>query len=281
MPAWLSDFQARFSSVLRTPLDRGSGRLRAEPERYDSAALAEVADAPPIGPAARLAVYNRQYWLRLFGVLHSELPLTARLCGYWRLNGYAARFLLAHPPSRRDVHEAATGFAAFLKKALDEPDPLRAALCEAAAIDEAWRRAVYAPAETAWRAGDGGAQLAEERLRPAAGFGVVEEHWPLVGLRQQLIGAPGEAPVELPARLASPQHWAIFRAPTGVGLLALAPVQARLFALLGEHPLAEALALLEAGASPGERALLPSRVRAWLAQSVELGLWAALEGAKK
>jgi hypothetical protein len=91
VPPWLADFQARFGDTLRTPLDRTSGTLTATPATYDAALVAEVG-------SERLAVYNRQYWLRLFGVLHDAFPLTARLVGYWAFNEHAGAYLAAQPP---------------------------------------------------------------------------------------------------------------------------------------------------------------------------------------
>ena len=39
-PAWLLELQARFGAMLRTPLDRSSGELRAETAAYDAALTA-------------------------------------------------------------------------------------------------------------------------------------------------------------------------------------------------------------------------------------------------
>ena len=36
-PTWLADFQRRFGDAIRTPLDRSSGTLAAEPAAYDDA----------------------------------------------------------------------------------------------------------------------------------------------------------------------------------------------------------------------------------------------------
>ena len=69
-PPWLEDFQARFGDVLRTPLARETGTLSATPDRYDSETVAETLEGAGMTSAERLAVYNRQYWFRLLGVLH-------------------------------------------------------------------------------------------------------------------------------------------------------------------------------------------------------------------
>ena len=97
-PPWLEDFQSRFGTVVRAPLDRATGTLVARVETYDPTMVEASIDGPTTTRAERLAVYNRQYWFRLFGVLHSAFPLVCRLLGHWTFNGYAGRYLEAHPP---------------------------------------------------------------------------------------------------------------------------------------------------------------------------------------
>jgi Putative DNA-binding domain len=287
VPEWLPGFQRRFGAMLRTPLDRASGTLRAQSSSYEEALCQEILPGPALSPAERLAIYNRQYWCRLFGVLQSEYPLTARLFGFWLFNEQAARFLLARAPGSADIHEAADGFDELLRETL--PDPVhtgsgrlpRTALLQACAIDAAWRRALAAPVEPAFRpSGEDAARLGSSRLRPRGGWTVLEESWPLLQLRRDLArDASGEGAAPLPPRLESPQWWVLFRAPGGAAQLALAPRQAQLFRLLARYTVAEALARLEAAARPRERARLPADVRSWLAQSVELGFWSGIEPA--
>jgi len=244
-------------------------------------------------PAERLAVYNRQYWCRLFGVLQNEYPLTARLFGLWHFNEQAASFLLARAPRSPDIHEAADGFEELLQRTLprsagkgrpgrgassSSSSLPRASLLEAVAIDAAWRAVHRAPEQPPFRpSAKDSARLGDSRLVPRSGWTVIEESWPLMRLRQDLAGDPGEAAVPLPPRLATPQSWVIFRAPGGAAQLALAPRQAQLFRLLARHRVADALGRLESAASPKERAQLPANVRAWLAQSVELGFWSGID----
>ena len=82
-PDWLVELQGRFGAVIRTPLDRSSGALRATVSANAPAALDDSLDGPRRPAAERLAVYNRQYWFRLFGVMQTAFPLTARLLGHW------------------------------------------------------------------------------------------------------------------------------------------------------------------------------------------------------
>ena len=285
VPDWLPDLQARFGAMLRAPLDRSSGTLRAQSAGYDEAMCGEIAGGRGLSAAERLAVYNRQYWCRLFGVLQSEYPLTARLLGCWFFNEHAARFLLARAPASADIQDAADGFDDFLRATLAEPHVQigrasvpRAAVIEAVTIDAAWRRVHQAPEEPHFRpsARDAG-HLGRCRLRPRSGWTVLEESWPLMQLRRSVTSDPGESAVPLPPRLRAPQSWLIFRAPGGAAQMALAPRQAQLFRLLTRHVVADALARLESSASPQERTRLPADVQAWLAQSVELGFWSGVD----
>lgn len=274
-PPWLADFQARFGAVLRTPLDRATGTLRATPDAYDPAV--DARDAHNASSRERLAVYNRQYWFRLFTVFQDSFPLTTRLLGHWSFNDYAARFLMACPPRGWDIDDATSGFEAHFAAALDAPlvgpsATPREALIEAAAIDAAWRTVLRAPDLVPYRpsAADA-ARLLDARLTPSPAVVILEEHWPLVELRQSLLGDAGEAPVALPAPRA--QRWALARQPTGIARVRLEPREAELLGLLGRCTVREALGRLEQACSAEEAAALPGRTRAWLARSVELDFW--------
>lgn len=289
--AWLAELQGRFSAVLRTPLDRTRGTLRAMPDRYDAQMCHELSSDAAGSARERLAVYNRQYWFRLFGALQNEFRLSARLLSYWTFNDYALRFLLAHPPQTGDLADCAEGFEDFLAQALpaagvrahDVGELLpKAALCEAAQLDAAFRRVFRAPPESPIAlSGISAAQLAHAQLSPAAGLVIFEEHWPLVRLRQQLSIDAGESALALPSPHEDAQYWAIFRTLPGHGVLLLAPLQAQLLQLMGTHPVAKALALLEASASAKEQERLAHDAQRWLAESVRFGFWTGLELAPK
>jgi len=277
-PAWLAALQDRFGAVLRTPLARATGTLTAVVVAYDPDAVRDARDAHNATAAERLAVYNRQYWFRLFGVMQTAFPLTTRLLGHWRFNDYAARFLLAHPPHHWALDRVPDGFAPFLAEALD-PSDAREALVEAARIDTAWRELFRAPAVAPFRptAADA-ARLLDARLVPSPATALVAEHFPLLELKADLASIPGEAPVPAPARLPHPRWWMLLREPDGVRQLPLAPLEGELLALLARHTVRDALARLEAACTEAERDALPSHAQRWLARSVERGFWATLRG---
>jgi transposase len=277
---WLADLQHEFGSVMRTPLDARSGQLKAAVERYPQAICAAVSGSAQRTAAERLAIYNRQYWLRLLRALQNEYPLTCRLHGAWRFNQLAMRFLHAHPPRGHDLARVADGFDGWLAQQL-RADPTgrrdgpRAcfgeAVLEAAQLDAAVRRIVSAPEQPRFRLTQG--VSAASRLCFSSAYARFSEHWPLVRLRARISAEVSERPVDLPERLPLAQTWALFRTTRGVGQVLLAPLHARLLALLEAQPLGAALERLEAECPRQEREALPERVQRWLERSARLDIF--------
>lgn len=275
-PAWLSELQARFGSVIRTPLDRSTGTLRATVTDYDPAAVLDAIDGPHAVAAERLAVYNRQYWFRLFTVLQRAFPVTVRLLGAWAFNEHASRFILARPPRHWDLDHAPDGFADALIEAL-EARPDRDGLVDAVTLDDAWRRLFRAPETRPFHpSADDAARLLDSRLVMSPAVAVVVERYPLLEARASLIAMRSVTPVALPERLAEPRWWALAREPNGVRHLPLEPGEGALLTLLGRYAVREALARLEAACAESERAELPAATQRWLARSVERGIWEGL-----
>jgi hypothetical protein len=288
-PSWLAAFQRDFGAMLRTPLDRSSGTLAAEPERYGAGLVAAARAGPMVPATERLATYNRQYWFRLFTVLQAEYPLTTAIVGAWNFNDLATRFLLVHPPVTRDLGDVAMGFSAYLDEALP-PEAIRlapsgrmvprAAITEAATIDAAFRDVVVAPPQTELRLSDAEASgLADVRLDPSLATAMLEEHWPLVELRRAIRGRGDEGPCELPApHPDGARHWLLCRVPRGERVIPLTSTHARLLELLRAHPVGRALAMLEAEHPAIAAVDLASDVQRWLAQGMALGLWRGVLG---
>lgn len=275
-PEWLSELQARFGSVIRTPLDRSTGTLRASVSDYDPAAVSDASDGPHTSATERLAVYNRQYWFRLFTVLQRSFPITVRLLGAWEFNGYASRFVLAHPPHDWDLDHAPDGFERSLIDALGD-HPERDAITDAATLDDAWRRLFRAPETKPFHpSAEDAARLLDARLVMSPAMAVVRERFPLLEARASLMAMKATAPIAPPARLAEPRWWGLAREPVGVRHLPLEAREGELLTLLTRHTVREALAALEARCGDEERASLPSNAQRWLARSVERGVWAGM-----
>lgn len=261
-PAWLADFEARFGDAIRTPLDRTSGTLTATPRAYDAELAREAGEE-------KLAVYNRQYWFRLFDVMQSAFPLTTRLLGAWTFNALAEKFLLEHPPTGWDVDHAPDAFEYFV---IAEEQP--AEIAEAAWIDAAYREVFRAPKTTPFRpTAEDAAKLLDSRLEPSPAFAVIVEHFALIDLRKKILAERAESRVDTPQRLASPRGWALVRTDEGTLQVPLATREADLFTLLRTMTVRDALARLERSCDDEERKTLPEKTRAWLARSVELGCW--------
>jgi hypothetical protein len=228
--------------------------------------------------AERLAVYNRQYWFRLFSVLHAGFPLTARLMGYWELNEVAANYLIAHPPCGWDIEHIADGFRAFFEDSLGESAPAwRLTLIESVRIDAAYREVFRAASLPPFRpTASDAADLLTGHLVALPALRLVEEHRALLALRTTLLAASNSATAELLPLLARPQAWAIVRREAGTAHIPLEAREAELLALLGQHSVADALGRIESSCPAEERANLPEQVHAWLARSIELGFWCSL-----
>ena len=292
VPEWLAGFQAQFAAMLRSPLDRSTGTLRPALSAYDPRACDEAMAGRTLTARERLAVYNQQYWFRLFGLMASAFPLCARLVGHWHFNGLSTRFLLAHPPRGWNIDDVPGPFIEFLEREIEseierEMESGRVpaavppvALLQGARIDAAWRRVFLAPPGAPYRPSPAeAARLTTMRLRPAEGVAVVEEQWPLLALRRSVMDDRGESAVALPPAHPEPRFSALVRTRSGIGELALEAREAHLFALLREHSLGVALARLEAACPSEEREQLPTRAREWLARSVRLGFWSGVEDA--
>lgn len=272
--------------MLCTPLDAHGGVPRAVTESYDPLLLDATRTHEPSTAAARLAVYNRQYWFRLLTVLQRAFPLSARLLGFFHFNHYAAEYLSSNPPSDWDIDAVGAGFADFLRRALPSGElelggarrVPAAAVLEAAQIDAAYHAVFRAPAVSAYQptAADS-ERLRRGRLRVSPTVALITEHWPLCALRPRALASTDEAPLSLEARLAEPQYWLLGREQLTLRLWPLAPRQAELLELLSEDSVPNALARIEARCSPAERQELSQKVQEWLRQSVQLGVWIGLD----
>jgi hypothetical protein len=273
-PEWLADYQARFGAMLRTPLERETGTLTAHPEKYDTLLVADVLDAANARAPERLAVYNRQYWFRLFEVLHGAFPLTAALLGYWELNGVTARYLAESVPAGWDVDAVADGFADFFVRVADGPH--RDVLVEAVRIDAAFRDVWRAPNAAPFRPSAADApHLLDARLILSPALRLVPQHYPLLALRARLL-AERPARVDVPAPLARGEWWAIQRRDEATLQLALEPREAQLFAALGELVVRDALARVESECKGKERVELPEKARGWLARAALRGFFVGM-----
>lgn len=263
----LAAFQRAFSQMLRTPLDRSRGSLAAVPASYP-APVREGVRGDGFAADERLAVYNRQYWFRLFTVLQDAHPLTTALVGAWAFNGLAATYLQDHPPTGHELATICDGFApAVVAQAVPIP---RDVFAEALANDVAFHRARTAPNTPPVELSSSDEALHARRLVRAPTFSIFEESRPLLATRRGLPSPLGEHRAAIPAAYTDGRRaWLVGRTGTSLVVRPLASAQAALYAELDRSPLGMALAEIEA--RDGE-AIAPD-IQRWLAQGIQVGLW--------
>jgi hypothetical protein len=226
--------------------------------------------------AERLAVYNRQYWFRLFTVLQSAFPVTARAMTYWRFNEFAARFVAQRPPSGWDIERVADGFEGFFEREAGD-DAALAPFVEAANMDAAWRRLLRARSGTTFQpTAEIAAKLLDGRLVLSPTVALLCERWPWLEWKAVLATRPEGDAQALPSALAEPRWWALVRERDGIRNVMLEATEGALLSLLTKQTVRDALAELEASCPQQERAALPSRAQRWLAASVQRGFWAGV-----
>ncbi len=283
-PDWLSELQALFSSALRLPLTRHTGKLEADLSRYAPALLATLQPGPTLSAAEQMAVYNRQYFARLFSVLHGAFPLSSRILGFWQLNGVASEYLEKHPPVDVEIDRIADGFPLFASEWLSTTElsgERSLAFREALSLDASWRAVFGAPAVAPFRPTAADLErLPSCRLERSPAFAVVQQSFPLLALRARALSETAEGAFELPAPFAAPEHWALARTPQGMAQHRLEPLEARLLELVTTHTLGAALASLESEVSDSDQRDLPPKTREWLAKAMQAGAFRGIERAE-
>lgn len=275
----LARFQRHFSAVLRQPLERSTGALRAQPARYPRELHARVR-AGGVDIDERLAVYNRQYWFRLFSVLQREHRLTTALLGAWDFNQLAERYLRARPPTGHALAEIAEGLDAFAAVDDELGAVLRgvpeATLVDSFAIDAAFRKAMRAATERRLDPAQlDEAQLVRGRFAWSRACTLVHETRPLVALRNQLPPAIAEARVALPAlHPDGVRSWVISRSSRGLHVTPVPALAAELLWLLRRHSIRDALATLERTHADDAVADVAGRC---FAEGMALGFWTGVE----
>jgi len=158
------------------------------------------------------------------------------------------------------------------------------AVQEALYADQVFRRLFRAPAVPRWRPTAKELTLLQDpqagaRLRPSQAVAFVRERFPLLHLRHHLKASEDEAVTGLPLPAPherGPRDWALLRLPTGWRVLALAPLQARLYRDLAAQPFSVALASLESACPQEQLPQLSSRLRGYVAEGMAHDLWCGI-----
>ncbi len=270
-PAWWADLQARFGAALHLPLAVEGGAFVPPLPDVDPAVLGAIRGGGPgvaLSAPERFAVYHRQVWTRWFHGLQSAHPLTVAALGPWRFNQLAALHLARRPPRARDVDAIADGFVDLVRRGLapQDPDPAVAAhlarapaspdaIADALDVDEAQRRAFFAPWPPPWALqGTDVAAIWDQRVQTAPGLTAIV-------LREPHDGAP--------ALLVGRTEHGTHRTPVPRALAAL--VRATQETTWGEAVTATAAAL-----PAPERDALARALPAWIARGVRERWWVGL-----
>lgn len=247
-PDRLAELQRALTAALRAPEREGAGPA--------------AAGVPELHRQAGVALYRQLSWRRQTDILRREHRLVAALLGADGFAALAAGFLAAHPP--RSHGEVCAGLDDFVAAARPALGLEVEALIEAVRVDRAFQRVVTAgppqPLHLDARA--------EVQLVASPAVALVDEHWPLVALRRQLVPA-ADTRAALPRRHPSARTWLLAGKSRGVLALPVVPLQARLLRELALRPVGEAFARLAGDAA------LAQHGQSWLRRSLALGMWRA------
>jgi len=223
-------------------------------------------------------------------VLHDEHRLVAALLGAAAFAALASRYFVQEPPRGPRLASAVTGLARFVEATVPErgvaladggPWLPRRALLEAIAVDVAYQRVLGVGLQPPLRvSADELVGLPHAQLVASPALAIIDEHWPLVALRRQLVPDPGVAAV-LPRAHPSCRTWVIAGKSRGVRALPLVALHARLLRALASHPVGAALDLVAASCDPRASDELARNAQGWIARSLELGMWCALTHADR
>ena len=269
IPQWLKDFQNQFTQRIRLPLDTSSGFFESPLD--EDALWFRPVPSPHNSLKGQsqnkhhdlylkgFQTYHKLHWYRLFSVLQESYPTTTWILGAWSFNHVAHDYVLHHPPRSFDIADVTPGFLTHFQKLVSRgtvgkclphktPEQVTMAL-EASAIDHAWTKAqrqspLDLPAAPHGKTPDLNFSM-DLRLQLAHGT-YIEEHWPLVMLRQTSDRGLKNAfdALDLPL-MASPQYWWIHNHEGCPHFLALSAAQYHFYRLLQTHSLEESLIALE------------------------------------
>ncbi|MBA3956956.1 MAG: putative DNA-binding domain-containing protein [Parachlamydiaceae bacterium] len=139
VPASLKEIQQWFAGAITQRIDEDSyidpiarsGRLMQE-EAKDF-----IVPSPTLEPAQRIEIYAQQYWWRLLGAMHENLPLVTRLFGYHDFNQTLAfPYLIKYPSTHWSLSFLTTDFVHWLEEDYHAND--KSLVVDAARIDCAY-----------------------------------------------------------------------------------------------------------------------------------------------
>ncbi len=266
-PEWLADFQAGFSVALRTPWVFSQGQVHFK--RKLAPKDLDIVPRSHRSAEAGLDDYHRQYWFRLFTVLQNDFPVTAHVMGLWKFNQLAQTYLLQRPPRDYDLANVRKQFLEFVEAS--EPSAL---LRQAARLDDIRAEVFMASSYRVWQA-RAVPDPASIVLHAAPDWRIFHEDWSLVDLCLNLPQIKSHDACPTPQKLS--RTWLIQRDEQGLMHRPLTWEQGRLYELLSEQSIGDAIRQVEGLCSTKDISDLSQNVQQWMSASVGWSLWAEFE----
>lgn len=114
IPPSLLEIQTWFGKMIARPL----GKPAANIEKW-------ITPGPHLTPQQRLAIYNEQYWLRLFIILQKDYPTLLRLFGPQDFNQLIGEpYLLKYPPRHWSLRFLGSRLPQWIEKDYQEEDKI-------------------------------------------------------------------------------------------------------------------------------------------------------------
>jgi hypothetical protein len=207
-PKSLQLLQKNFGQAIRTPVSFATGVFSFTTEAYDAILADSILPRGSQSGRERLAIYNEQYWYRLFTVLQEDYPFLAHTLGFWAFNQHASAYLSDHPSQGPFLEKLSLQFASFL---LAPERNLSAMEHQIVTLEAAMLRAFYAPLfghSTTGQSLSDQAQSGESTImtfQPA--FFLFAENWNLIESRQTFQSRPGPKVNPIPKN----SYWVIFQ----------------------------------------------------------------------
>lgn len=149
VPPELLGIQKWFASIITRPIDQNSQMISLSPSGCPMEQEAPLFISPgrKLSSAARIQIYNQQYWWRLLTILHRNFPTLTRLFGYTDFNlSIAMPFLTRYPSRHWSLAKLGDQLTAWLKEYYLNGD--KELILAVAEVDWAYQALFFAPPPT-------------------------------------------------------------------------------------------------------------------------------------
>lgn len=277
-PDSLSELQSAFADAITTPFaftDDAQG-WHIQTDHYPSPIVSQMVPHQNTSGAARLGIYNQQYWFRLLTVLQEEYPLLRHLLGLKAFNKMAMAYLHAHPSTSPSLRDISNHLSAWL---ITAPPPWSSTLHQECAHLErihilAFDALARTPLDVSTLDPEDQARLLEAPLHFQPHWFLFEENWDLVALHKEVKHDDDDL-IEVTPR-PSRGFWAVYRTRQSVVAVDLGPLQFKLLAELARGvPLGPACETVAATLEEGDLHFLGQNIQGWFAAWAAAGWFVA------